>query len=265
MTRSNVFVTLCLAGFALAGCSTGIAYKSENGEAKRYLELRQYHFDSAENRDRFDAFLHRAAIPALNRIGIEPVGVFKMEEEQKGADVNDLFILMPHKTLESVATANTLLLQDAAYLEKGKDVLETPSKKEAVYQRFESSLLLGFDACPGVEVPTQAPGRQFQLRIYESHSTPKAKRKVEMFNKGEIAVFRETGLDPVFFGEALVGVKMPNLTYMVGFASAEAQKAAWDAFRVHPEWKKMSSDPYYKDTVSNITNLVLKPTAASQI
>ena len=44
-----------------------------------------------------------------------------------------------------------------------------------------------------------------------------------------------------------------------------AQKAAWGTFGKHPEWKKMSSDPYYKDTVSNITNLVLKPTMASQI
>ena len=44
-----------------------------------------------------------------------------------------------------------------------------------------------------------------------------------------------------------------------------AKDAAWNAFRVHPDWKKMSSDPYYKDTVSHITNLVLKPTKASQI
>jgi len=263
MKRREFIAASCLAG--TVGLAQAVSGASPSRGAKRYLELRQYHFDSAENRDHFDAFLHQAAIPALNRIGIKPVGAFKMEAEQKGADGNDLFVLIPHQTLESVATANTLLLQDTAYLDKGKDVLATPSKEEAVYLRFESSLLLGFDACPGVEVPTKAPDRRFQLRTYESHSTPKAKRKVEMFNKGEIAVFRETGLDPVFFGESLVGVKMPNLTYMVGFASAEAQKAAWDAFRVHPEWKKMSSDPYYKNTVSNITNLVLKPTAASQI
>lgn len=263
MKRREFIAASCLAG--AAGLSQAVQGASTATGGKLYLELRQYHFDSAENRDHFDAFLHQAAIPALNRMGIKPVGAFKMESEQKGADVNDLFLLIPHKTLESVATANTLLLQDADFLADGKDVLATPSKKEAVYKRFESSLLLGFDACPGVEVPTKAPQRQFQLRIYESHSTPKAKRKVEMFNKGEIAVFRETGLDPVFFGEALVGVKMPNLTYMVGFESAEAGKAAWNAFRVHPEWKRMSSDPYYKNTVSNITNLFLKPTAASQI
>jgi hypothetical protein len=263
MKRREFIAASCLAG--AVGLSQAVKGVPAPADGKLYLELRQYHFASAEKRDLFDAFLFQAAIPALNRLGVKPVGAFKLETEQKGADINDLFVLIPHKTLASVATVNTLLLQDADFLAKGSEVLDTPSKKEAVYQRFESSLMLGFDACPGVEVPTKAPERLFQLRIYESHSTPKAKRKVEMFNKGEIAIFRATGLDPVFFGEALVGVKLPNLTYMVGFENAEAQKAAWDAFRVHPDWKKMSSDPYYKHTVSNITNLVLKPTAASQI
>jgi len=129
-----------------------------------------------------------------------------------------------------------------------------------------SSLLLSFEQCPKVEVPSKNDSRLFQLRIYESHNTTKAKLKVEMFNeRGEIAVFRKTGLNPVFFGERMVGDKMPCLTYMVGFDDGEAQKKAWDTFRQHPEWKKMSSEARYKDTVSNITNLVLKPTAASQI
>jgi hypothetical protein len=70
---------------------------------------------------------------------------------------------------------------------------------------------------------------------------------------------------PVFFGEAIIGEKMPNLTYMLGFDDSEAQKAAWDKFKVHPEWKKMSTDPYYKDTVSNITNIILIPTKSSEI
>jgi hypothetical protein len=52
---------------------------------------------------------------------------------------------------------------------------------------------------------------------------------------------------------------------MVGFDDTDAQKKAWGAFIKRPEWKKISTDPYYADTVSNITNLVLKPSASSQI
>ncbi len=87
-----------------------------------------------------------------------------------------------------------------------------------------------------------------------------------MFNGGgEIAIFRKTGLMPVIFGEALIGPKLPNLTYMVGFDDEEAQEKAWQAFRSHPDWAKLKSDPQYKDTVPNITNILLRPAACSQI
>ena len=45
----------------------------------------------------------------------------------------------------------------------------------------------------------------------------------------------------------------------------EAQKKAWDTFRNDPEWKRLSKEDEYKDVVSNITNLILRPSSASQI
>ena len=157
------------------------------------------------------------------------------------------------------------MLADPKFNLAGSDILNCP-KSDPVYKRFESSLLLAFDKCPEVQVPSKKDTRIFQLRIYESHNAIKAKRKVEMFNTGgEIDLFRLTGLNPVFFGESIIGSKMPNLAYMVGFDDADSKKKAWDEFIKRPEWKKMSSDPYYSDTVSNITNLVLRPSASSQI
>jgi hypothetical protein len=73
------------------------------------------------------------------------------------------------------------------------------------------------------------------------------------------------GLNPVFFGQSFAGTLLPNLTYMLGFDSPEAMKAAWDAFLAHPEWAAMKADPKYADTVSRITNLILRPMAGSQI
>jgi hypothetical protein len=176
-----------------------------------------------------------------------------------------LWVLLPHPSLESVASANTNILANERYQQAGHTVLNCP-KDDPAYQRMESSLLLAFDHCPKVEIPSQKDTRVFQLRIYESHNTVKAKRKIEMFNEGgEIALFRRTGLNPVFFGESLVGGKMPNLTYMVGFDDSDAQKKAWDTFRNHPDWQQLRSRPYFQDTVSNITNLVLRPAVSSQI
>ena len=105
----------------------------------------------------------------------------------------------------------------------------------------------------------------FELRIYQSHSEPKAIRKVEMFNKGEIDIFLETGLTPVFFGEAVIGSQLPNLTYMLTFSNMQDRETSWEAFRNHPDWHTMSADPYYADTVSNITSIILRPESFSQV
>jgi hypothetical protein len=87
-----------------------------------------------------------------------------------------------------------------------------------------------------------------------------------MFNEGgEIEIFLKTGLSPVFFGETVVGEKIPNLTYMVVFENFAEREKAWNNFRNHPDWKKLSSEEKYKNTVSNITRFYLQPTNYSQI
>ena len=123
---------------------------------------------------------------------------------------------------------------------------------------------------PKLEVPTGAyagASRVFELRTYESHSKKANKKKIEMFNEGEIAIFRRAGLQPVFFGETLIGTRMPNLTYMLVYEDMAARDKHWSAFGADPEWKKLSSTPGYTDPeiVSNISNLFLRPAAYSQI
>jgi len=136
--------------------------------------------------------------------------------------------------------------------------------------RVETSLMVAFEGIPKLEVPAAAKGNQpriFELRTYESHSKKANKKKIEMFNNGEIAIFRRTGLQPVFFGETLIGAKMPNLTYMLIFENMAAREKNWGAFVSDPEWKKLSTTPGYTDAeiVSNISNIFLRPTAYSQI
>jgi hypothetical protein len=89
-----------------------------------------------------------------------------------------------------------------------------------------------------------------------------------MFNDaGEIKLFRECGLNPVFFGQTLVGSRMPNLTYLLAFKNAEEQAAAWKKFVSHPEWKKLSAMPEYADNaiLCGITNIELVAAPYSQI
>ena len=261
MKRREFIGTSCVAAGVAAMGAVATGAEGPAPAAKEFLELRLYRAEAGAMREKLDKFLAEVAIPAWNRLGIQPVGVFAFPDDK----VADLYVLLPHKTIESFATAAQKLWADAEYTKAGAAALDPP-KGEPIYKRIESSLMLAFDAVPKVETPTKKDTRLFQLRIYESHCEERARRKVAMFNTGgEVALFRQVGMPPVFFGETLVGSKVPNLAYMLGFDDEATQKAAWAKFMAHPEWKKMSGDPQYKDTVSNITNLVLKPTAYSQV
>jgi len=264
-----------MAGLASMGGAAQAA-GGGGGAEKDYLELRLYRAEPGAMRERLDTFVREAAIPALNRIGIANVGVFElMDEKEAGGPPStppnaigpaDVFVLRAHKSIESFATANRRLWADAEFQKAGAAFLDPP-KASPTYKRIESSLMLAFDQCAHLEVPQQRKDtRVFQLRIYESHSDAKAIKKIEMFNTGgEIALFRRMGINPVFFGQTLIGAKMPNLTYMVAFDDMAAQKAGWAKFMAAPEWAELKAKPEYADTVSGITNLLLRPTAYSQL
>jgi hypothetical protein len=109
--------------------------------------------------------------------------------------------------------------------------------------------------------------RLFNLRVYESHNERAAAKKVEMFEKGELAIFKSVGLMPVFFASALAGPAMPNLTYMLVFPDDAGRKEAWSKFGGSPDWAKLKATPGYadKEIVSKITNRILTPMTCSEI
>ena len=270
MRRREFLAASAAAALGAAVLARGAGPLPRSKAAKQWIELRTYHFASPDKLKAFEEFFAQAAAPALGRAGVEPAGAFKLLAKDNptlklAADPNDLYVLLPHRSLESWLGMQSRLAADEAFVEAGAGILKAP-KRDPAYARYESSLLLAFDQCPQVQVPTKAPGRVMQLRIYESHNEERARKKIQMFNEGgEIEIFRRCGINPVFFGESLAGSKLPNLTYMVAFEDEPAQKKAWDTFRADPEWKKLSGDQTYKDTVSNITNLILRPAAGSQV
>lgn len=228
---------------------------------QQYFEWHHYHALVGSRKNRLHDYLKDAAIPAWNRLGISPVGVFNV---MYGPNAPSVFVLLPHANIESVAATRTKLTEDEVYQKAGADFLRA-ALDDPAFVRLETSLMRAFTSMPAVAAPATDQPRIFEYRIYESHSEAAALRKIEMFNNGEIPIFHDTGLTPVFFAETLVGPNLPNLTYMLTFKDLVARDQAWDAFRVHPDWKKMSGDPYYKDTVSNITDFILRPAPYSQI
>ncbi len=231
-------------------------------ETPELYELRSYSLQSA-NRPLLDAYLEKAFLPALKRYGVGPVGVF-LEPAEK--ELLKVYVLIVHKTADSVATLAARLAADDAHRKAAGEYLSAQAD-DPVYLRIESSLLSAIAGLPKLEKPDASKPRLVNLRVYESHNERAAAKKIEMFNEGELAIFRRVGLTPVFFAETIVGAAMPNLTYLLVFPDEAGRKAAWDRFRVDPEWVKLKSIPEYadKEIVSRITNKILTPAPYSEI
>jgi hypothetical protein len=260
--RRDFFAASCLLGASPWGA---FAAGAEGENERGFYELRRYHLLPGAKKNIVGDFLRDAGIAALNRHGVGPVGVFNV---MFGPNKPTLYVLLPHKSLESIAALPPRLLEDAECRRRGAALMDA-TLSEPAYVRLESSLMAAFTHMPHVELPPQTAEKRpriFELRIYESHSAKAGKKKVEMFNEGgEIEIFRNTGLQPVFFGETLIGPQMPNLTYMLAFDDMAAREKAWATFRGDPAWKELRAKKEYADTVSNITDVFLRPMPYSQI
>jgi len=260
----RTFASLTFAVLAGAVCwNPDRALAADSGQPQ-YYELRIYTTKSAQQQKLVSDYWQNAAVPAYNRMGIQPVGVFT---ELEDSPTNRIYVLIPCDSLEVFAAIPARLAADAAYQAAAAEFMALPASS-LPYERIESSLNMAFDTMKKLAVPPSAAGKTpwiFELRTYQSPSESKGINKVQMFNSGETALMRDVGLSPVFFSQTLVGSQMPNLVYMLSGENMDEHKKHWDAFRNAPVWKKLSTDPQFKDNVSGITNIFLKRTPASQI
>ena len=227
---------------------------------KEYYELRHYSIPFNGSEKALHDYFKEALLPALNRSGVQNVGVFEALGEPTP---KELFLLIPYKDISAYTKTLTALANDSDYLNKRKAYDAVPHDKR-VYSRFSSSFYIAFDGLPQLVKPDSGT-QLFELRTYEGYSEDAGRRKIKMFNKEEFSIFEDTGLHAVFFGEQVSGPLMPALTYMLSFSSMEERNANWDKFRVHPEWKRVSALEEYAHSVSDIKRTFLKPLPYSQL
>jgi hypothetical protein len=231
-----------------------------------YYELRRYQLVNGPQKKICDAFFQNALIPAVNRLGITPVGVFNLAV---GPNTPAMYVLLPSASLDALVNLEAHLAGDAQYMSAGSAFLSATAVAPA-YQRIESQMMIAFEKIPGITLPAATAtnaARVFELRTYESSGESTHRRKVEMMQSGEELVFAKAGFTQVFYGDTLIGPRIPNLTYMLSFESLAARDQHWTAFVTSPEWKAMLTNPRYADEeiVSNISNFILMPAPYSQI
>jgi hypothetical protein len=258
---SATMLTATLAGLSPAFALASAESEKQKRKRQEFYELREYTFTSDAQQKLVEDYYEKAAIPALNRLGSKNVGVFR-ELEAKGQ--SKLFVLIPFSSIDAFTGMREALIKDKTYQSDAVSYLTAEAKTPA-YSRIQSSLLRSFANMPQLSVPEKKP-RLLELRRYESHSELAGIKKIHMFNEGgEIEIFKRVGLDPVFFGETLIGEKMPNLTYMIAFDDMAEHDKNWKVFSADPEWVKIKDLPEYKDTVSTITRTFLAPADFSQV
>jgi hypothetical protein len=220
---------------------------------KQVLELRTYTLVDEAAEERLDTFLEQALIPALSRQGLGPIGVFDQANASEDGSIQTL-LLISGPSVQAVAGASAKLSDDKQFVKSAGDYWNTPADQPMV-KRIRSELLLSFDCWPQVAVPQQKKDdkpRLFELRVYESPTEMLGELKVEMFNSGEVPIFLDCKIAPVFMGRALIGDLLPNLTYMTVYDDDQSRKVAWEAFSQHPDWQKLKAVEKYQGTVSKI-------------
>ena len=258
MTRRNMLTVSIGATTALAD--------AEEPPKRAFFELRCYYMRNSKSDQvqRTTRFVSDAYLPAARRAGIGPIGIFSSVIAPESPF---LIVVSGHQSLAAMQVSMDKMAADAIYQ---KALTDFDSNSELPYIRVESTLLRCFESVPAIETGPSPQGRSprtFELRTYESDTETTLQRKIGMFAEGEVAIFRKNGLQPVFFGEALVGSKLPHLTYMVAYENMAGREKAWASFGADPDWQKLKVKPGYSDAdiVANISNMILKPVAGSEI
>ena len=254
---------LRLAGIFLihAWCLTAFAQKD-------IYEIRVYTMKSADQVTATDNYLKDAYVPAMHRLGLKQVGVFKPVSNDT-ALVKLIYVLVPYISLDVWRRTKSNIETDPAYMKLAKDFLDADTSHYP-FIRVESTIMEAFPDQPKL-IPTELksnPDALYELRSYESPSEELHKVKVNMFNAGgEITLFKRLDFQAVFYSDVLSGNKMPNLIYMVVFANEAARTEHWKAFGNSPEWKTISTDPKYRNNISvnHIESILMKRTVYSDL
>lgn len=227
-----------------------------------YYEVKIYRYSTPAQSLAIDNYLKNAFIPAVHKAGLKNIGVFK-PVEQDTAYGKMTYVFIPYNTPDEYFKLITTLENDPVYKKAGKDFLDA-DVNSAPFNRYESVFLKAFSFMPQMKTyPYSTPvgERIYELRSYESATEAKALKKIEMFNEGgEIKIFEQVGSNAVFYGQVLFGSQKPRLMYLTTYQDMKAHDEKWNAFRNHPDWKKISSMDEYKNSTSKTKAFLCHPT-----
>ena len=251
--KRRKFVAAAAMGTAMASCASTAAIAGTTGELegqREFYEWRTYEMAFRGNANLLKTYLKDSLKPALKKAGVNHFQVFS---EQSNSTPTNLHVLISYPGIE--AYTEGLAVQQSSEF-KGM-TMDYDQNTNAIFTRQSSFLLHAFEGLQQMLDPIEGVG-VYELRIYEGYNEDAVRRKIKMFNEGELPLFRKIQLQPIFFGEMIIGPYMPCLVYMLNYKNMDHRAEAWKEFIAHPEWKEMSGKEEFANSVSNIQSVFLE-------
>jgi hypothetical protein len=235
---------------------------------KEIFEMRVYKMKTVEQIRATDDYLENGYLPALHRMGIKNIGVFKPLSNDT-ALIKQIIVIVPYISLDVWNRTKSNIETDPTYPNYSKAFADADTA-HLPYIRMESTIMEAFPDQQKI-IPTTLksnPDALYELRSYESPTEELHRVKVDMFNAGgEIILFKRLDFQAVFYANVLSGSRMPNLVYMVVFENMASHDQHWKEFGASKEWKTISVDPKYRNniSVSHIDSIMMHRTAYSDL
>ena len=224
---------------------------------KQLYEWRIYTLEKTDSG--LDDFFRNILIPAYNRKKIKVGAFIPYQKEEKERRI----LLFIYPDITTYLQVKRTLWDDPVFRKEAQPYFDKTAPNPA-YFNIEGYLCEAFDKVPALLMPDKSR-TLFELRTYHSPNEEANRRKVEMFNKDEIAVFDKVGINSVCYGEVLAGPVMPAVMYLTWYKDEPARNAAWNRFRSHPDWIEIKNLRKYAHTATRNTSLFLSPLSYSQI
>jgi hypothetical protein len=246
-------------GAVLSALANAPVRAQHSGRKTRLYRLEYLYLRQDGQANRLHEFLS-SQTPLLAR-NTQVLGVFTAVI---GPHVPATLVLSGFSGFEEMEAADDRIYRNPEY----QSALERMEKgAEPPYDRANRVLLRATDFPPEITQLGERPKNQhiFELRVYHSPTERQLNYLHERFARPGIGIFPRAGIHPILYADTLVGPNMPNLTYLIPFASLADREKAWDALAANPDWIKARDESIARggQIVADIT--LLRPAPFSPI
>lgn len=234
MDRRNFLGSM--AGAGLLSQAGAPAAAQQAGRKTRLYRIHYFYYRQGDQGTRLNQFLS-SQMPLLAK-HIHTIGVFTAVFAPR---LQTTMVLSGFAAWDEMVASGARIEADPGYQ---KAFAEFEAGGEPPFDTSQSLLLQAADFSPEIVPPAEKPKtpRYFELRVYHSPTHRQLRMLHERFAGPEIRIFHRSGIHPILYADTIVGPDLPNLTYLIPFASQADREKAWDAFFADPEWAKVRAD-----------------------